>query len=307
MKFFKMLPVAVIAIAAMFSCKKENTANTDEEAVYAAHADDDQLFFQSVDDVVDESLDAVDDEPLLAGKSASVGPCNATKTFDSVNKRITIVYSGNNCLNTYSRFGKIIISLSPTKKWKDAGAVISIQTDSLKVTRLSTGKSIVISGIHTVTNLSGGRPAFVKIPASGYQQVNYLIGSAVTVRFDDGTARTWNADRKRTYSVDSNNKWIISITGNKTMGGQTNVAAWGTNRNGDAFTTTIVAPKTIKEACGFRLTSGKVAHRINNWVVTVTFGLDAAGNAVECPAGDFYRKVAITRPNGTVWEAIKPY
>lgn len=307
MKPYQLLLIALLASTVLFSCKKDNGGTADEDARYITHSDDEQLSLQAVDDVMDESLDAVEDEPLLAGKSASTGPCNATKTFDSANRKITIIYSGNNCANTFSRFGKIIITLSPTKKWKDAGAVLSIQTDSLKVTRLSTGKSVVVNGQHTITNTSGGKPFYVKVPAYGMQQVVYTVASTMQVRFDDGSFRAWNAARKRTYTADSNNKLVISVSGNKTLGSQTNVSVWGVNRNGDDFVTVLAEPRVIKESCAFRITAGKVVHSINNWIISTTFGLDASGKAVECPAGDFYMQIQITRPNGTVWTTLKPY
>ncbi|HEY0355689.1 MAG TPA: hypothetical protein VGC29_05770, partial [Flavisolibacter sp.] len=127
----------------------------------------------------------------------------------------------------------------------------------------------------------------------------------ISITFDDNSQRTWNVARKRVFTY--NNGVVLTITGTHTEGNNTQIAEWGTNRFGHAFTTSITQPLVFRQDCLLRLTSGQVKHE-GFATATVTFGLDASGNATTCPgSGHYYLKINWTGPNGNSQELIKPY
>jgi hypothetical protein len=91
--------------------------------------------------------------------------------------------------------------------------------------------------------------------------------------------------------------------------GNNNVAEWGVNRFGVSFESLITEPKTIAQSCEFRLTGGQnEVIRSDGWTSTITYGLDANGDATGCPGtGTYYYKLVVTRPNGKTYTYILPY
>jgi hypothetical protein len=132
----------------------------------------------------------------------------------------------------------------------------------------------------------------------------------MTVTFSDGTQRSWNVTRKTTYSY--NGGIVITIEGTHTDGSQANIAEWGTDRFGRAFTTVITTPIQIKQSCDFRITAGVIQQIHPNAVVTVTLGLTATGDvATTYPGatGYYYFKLviaSITNPT-PLFSIILPY
>ena len=106
------------------------------------------------------------------------------------------------------------------------------------------------------------------------------------ITFDNNTTRTWNIDRTRSISR-TNNITSVTITGNATQNGISNVATWGINRRGDSFTISIPTPVVLNSSCNFHAISGVRVHYGIARVLTVTYGVDASGNIVTsgCPYG----------------------
>jgi hypothetical protein len=127
----------------------------------------------------------------------------------------------------------------------------------------------------------------------------------MTITFDDNSQRTWNVARKKVFTYD--NGAVLTITGNHTDGNNNQIAEWGTNRFGNAFTTSITQPLVFRQDCLFRLTGGEVKHQ-GFATATVTFGLDANGAATSCPGtGHYYYKLSWTGPAGNTHNIILPY
>src|SRR5207249_8876677 len=119
------------------ACKKTNSdaTSTSESTVQS----DDQSTFSSETDAVANDADlAIEANPSISGKIETSPICDATVVLDSnnVSKTITITYNGSNCAASRTRTGAVILSVPKDVKWKDAGAVLSVTYQNLKVTRL---------------------------------------------------------------------------------------------------------------------------------------------------------------------------
>jgi hypothetical protein len=217
-------------------------------------------------------------------------------------RTITITYNGNNCLVNRTRTGVVKISMAQNVRWKNAGAVITVTFQNLKITRLSDNKSITINGTETYTNVSGG--LLFNLVALG-TITHTITSNNMSVTFDNGSQRNWQVARRRVFTY--NNGIVITCTGTHTEGNITGVAEWGTNRFGNTFTTAITQALVVRQDCSFRLTTGKVEHKTALFNAAVTFGLDATGAPIACPVGVYYLKVAWTGPSGIPRTVILPY
>ena len=105
-----------------------------------------------------------------------------------------------------------------------------------------------------------------------------------------------------------NNGIVLTTTGTHTEGNVSNIAVWGTNRFGNAFTSSITQPLVIKQSCNARLTSGEVKHQTTGFTAIATFGLDSNGNPTDCPGlGNYFYKISWTGPLGNGSSIILPY
>ena len=179
--------------------------------------------------------------------------------------------------------------------WKDQGAAITVNYQDLKITRLSDNKSITINGEHTITNVSGG----LLYELANLNTITHSItSSGISVKFDNGTSRTWQVARQRVFSYDAG--IVITTTGTHTEGNLTNITEWGTNRLGSTFTTSIVTPLVVRQDCSFRLVSGSVMHNVGALSAVATFGLNSSGIPTDCPGlGNYYFKLVWTVNGGS--------
>lgn len=304
---FRLMSVAALTVLVTFTaCKKESTPK-DNATEVSTHTEDQNYVSNEMDAVVNEANVALENDASFSGKMMGqqdlTNICGAVAVADTISnpRKITITYNGNNCFNTHHRTGTVVLSMPAGVRWKDAGAVLTITIQNLKIKRLSDNKSITINGTHTVTNVSGG--LMFQLP--NLNQIIHTINGNISISFDDNSQRTWNVARKRVFTY--NNGVVLTITGTHTEGNNTQIAEWGTNRFGHAFTTSITQPLVFRQDCLLRLTSGQVKHE-GFATATVTFGLDASGNATSCPGtGHYYLKINWTGPNGNSQELIKPY
>src|ERR1700688_2870513 len=84
--------------------------------------------------------------------------CDAAIVIDTtVNPRtITITYNGTNCWGNRTRTGTVVVSIAAGTHWMDVNAVVTIAVQNLTITRISDGKTIILNGTRTMTNVSGG-------------------------------------------------------------------------------------------------------------------------------------------------------
>jgi hypothetical protein len=305
---FLSLFATIFSLSFLFtSCQKDSTPANDYTTETSAHSDDQSRFSNEVDAVANDADVTLETTPGFYGRGEQVQSliCDATIVVDTLSnpRTITITYNGTNCLGNRTRTGVVVLSMAQGVRWKNAGAVLNVSFQNLKITRLSDNKSITINGTQTYTNVSGG--LLINLPASG-TITHTITSNNMSVTFDNAAQRNWQVARQRVFTY--NNGIVISTTGTHTEGGVSGIAEWGTNRFGNAFTTVITQPIIHRQDCSFRLVSGKVAHATNLFNANVTFGLDASGVPTSCPgAGTYYMKIEWTGPGGVPRSVILPY
>ncbi|MBA2744866.1 MAG: hypothetical protein H0U44_01450 [Flavisolibacter sp.] len=308
-KFMLRAPFYFIALfISISSCKKDNTdpvinPDQDEQVV---HTQDQATVSNDLDALSNDLNVAIESNFSFSGRFQQTNSiCGATAVSDTTGntKTITITYNGNNCANTHHRSGTIVLSMPSGVRWKNPGAVLTVNYNNLKITRLVDNKWIKINGTHTHTNVTGG---LIVNLATLNEIIHTISSNNMTIAFADSTQRSWNVARKRIYNY--NNGIVIRTTGTHTINNHTGVAEWGTDRFGHPFLTKISHPLTIRQDCNFRLTSGQVKHYRPVGEAVVTFGLNSSGQPTSCPgAAPFYYKVEWTGPNGITHSVIHPY
>ena len=304
----KFLSVATFAVLLSFffsGCKKDNNA-TDYGSELSSQSDDHSQFSNETDAVVDEINIALEASASFSGRGNNIQfICDATIVLDTVSnpRVITITYLGTNCLGNRKRTGVVVISMAQGVQWKNAGAVVNIDFQNLKITRLSDNKSITINGTHTYTNVSGG----LLINLATLNSITHtLTSTGMSITFDNGSQRNWQVSQQRVFTY--NNGGVVSTTGLHSQGGTTGIAVWGTNRFGNPFTCVISQPLIIRQDCNFRLVSGQLLHDNPLVDATTTFGLDSNGNTTSCPgSGNYFMKIEWTGPGGNSHSVLLPY
>jgi hypothetical protein len=307
-KIFGLL-TAILFLAAVFTaCKKDKTSSTDNTTTEASvQSDDQQRVSNETETVADEADITLEASPSFSGRldRAQTIICDASVAIDSLSnpRTITITYNGTNCLGNRTRTGTVVISMAQGVHWKDPGASVSLTFHDLKITRLSDNKSITINGTHVYTNVSGG--LLINLATLG-SVTHTFTSSNMSVTFDDNTQRTWQVAKQRVFTYD--NGFVITTSGTHTDGSVTNIAEWGVNRLGHAFSSATVQPLVVRQDCDFRIVSGEVKHVTPLVTATATFGLDAQGNPTSCPGtGHYYFEIVWTNANGKSVTVIMPY
>lgn len=261
-------------------CRKEKD-NTDPSSLTQLSKDENDM--QAASD--EAATDASDMLSKGTAKSVEWFPCHATLDSVVVNDTITytITYNGDNCKGKKTIKGIVEVKKKVGTHWRDVGATVRITFINLKITKISTGKYIILNGTKKLVNVNGG---IVK-ELNGSGSVIHTANGFLTTEFDNGTSRTWNVSRKRTFTG-TQNDLTVTVEGTGSADGYSNLVTWGTNRHGEAFYTQITTPIVHKQACDWDPISGVKVHNIpsGDKKATVTFGFDASGNTVSgnnCP------------------------
>jgi hypothetical protein len=274
MKTKKMIGLLAIIFAisalAFTGCKKDK--KTDTESMQQLVMDENKMA-QSDDDAMNDVNSVLSGG---GGKSLNAFPCNVTVDSSSVIAD-TIIYSitfnGLNCQGTRLRVGNAEVKKHVNTHWVDTGATVYVKFINLKITRVSDNKSITLNGTKKFVNASGGRISDLGSIATSIVHRAYGSLSAV---FDDGTTRTWNVARQRTFTGTSGNL-VCTVDGLGSDGGYSSLVAWGTNRHGELFYTQITQSVVHREACGWDPCSGVKVHNIpsDSKKATFTAGYDS--------------------------------
>jgi hypothetical protein len=322
---------AVIAGLAIASCSKSNSATGNSGTSTSPNTSPAQVETQANDETqVSNELDAATDDvnnSLNASTSFSgtttasanngvetdggggiiidYGICDATVTTDTANglRQLVITYNGTNCWGNRIRTGTITISIPVGTRWRDTGAVVTVDIQNLKITRKMDNKTIVLNGTYTYTNVSGG---LLKDLATLGTITHTIAADSVSIEFSDSATRIWSVAKQRVFTY--NDGVVITTTGTHSDGTNTNVSMWGTNRYGNSFETLIVQPKVIAQSCDYQLTSGETETIRPAVTTTITYGLDSDGNPTGCPVngGYYYYKETWTL-DGKTYTWIAPY
>jgi hypothetical protein len=325
------IALCLLTCISIYSCKKDTSASGDNSTASISTTGDDEAQVSNESEIVSNDVNSAlsgqsDFSGSLNSSVADAGNtevngvngsqgtsglidvhqlvCDATITYDTANGQrvITIVYDGTNCWGNRTRTGTVIITMPKGQRWKDVGATATVTVDTLTITRKRDGKSIVINGTKSITNVSGG----LLKDLSSLHTITHTITGSLRVDFPSGKNRTWNVSKQRVFTYD--NGIVITTTGTYSDGTDNNIAEWGTDRFGDSFKSLISAPKVIRQDCDFRLVSGQNTVITSKGTGVITYGLDANGDPTGCPGtGSYYFKLVWTAANGKVYTIIWPY
>ena len=314
-KFHLSLFVTLSFVLALTACKKDKETGPSQEEInaqIAAQADDEAQVSLEMDATIADATFFLENYVDMSGAASILDQpvCDATITtdYESDPKTVTITYNGESCSSAKTRTGKVTISMPKDDYWMEAGTAVTITYENFKVTRTIDQKSVTINGSKTYTNITGGLTYSLYYPQS--QSIRHSVTSDnISVKFNDGTARQWHIARGYELTFDQSSEDIkVAITGLHTEGSVDNIAEWGTDRFGNAFTTTIDVPVTISFQCNQRVTGGEVTHKTSAYSATVTFGLNINGQPVTtCPEGNYYYNVEWVGAGNKTFSATLPY
>jgi hypothetical protein len=287
--FRALLVLIAVSGLALTSCKKKTTS-----------ADD--LYSAQDNNTATQHLNATDGIYALVGA-----------TIDSSQKAngiLVVTYDGTTIVdNKFKRSGTVTLTLenyTSGTRWRDAGAVLDADLNAVVITNVITGAHVQYDGLNKLTNVSGGLAWRVLAGLDQTTVIHHHTASGVRITFADGSQRTWSVDRTRTFTL-RGTALSLTLTGNATQGGYSNVDMWGTNRNGVSFINQISTPIVFDNSCSSyrNATSGEIRHYVNGNTLDVTFGVDASGSpASGCPYG--YKVVYTTSTNHT-YSAVFQY
>ena len=273
--FFKKTVIGIFAL--MFTltvgCKKDKLDEKPDTGSMQQLAKD-ELAVQSADD---EALADVND--YMSGninKQISAYHCNVTVDSSSiVNDTITynLTFNGLNCAGTRSRVGTALVKKHINTHWIDVDATVQVTYVNLKVTKVSTGKWVILNGSKTFKNVSGGLVS--QLGNGTITSIVHEITGTMNATFEDNTVRTWQVARRRTFSG-TIGQLVVTHEGFGTANGYNNLVTWGLNRHGENFYTQINQGVVFKETCGWDPCAGIKVHHIpaDNKQATITFGYD---------------------------------
>jgi hypothetical protein len=291
--------IIIIAAAIGLSCssckKKDSTTITSDDAAATADANQQQQNASDQLQVENESNQIFDDaNTALTGNSVARGASlisNATIDSTMIAKGVLVItYSGLSDDGKKSRSGSIIVKLDTSAngsviRWHTAGAVLTLTFNNYMVTRISDGKKLTFNGTHVITNKSGGLLATI---TENSPITHKIRANNMNLTFDDGTQRTWNAARRRIFTISGG---VVSetLSGDTTVNGYNNIAMWGKTRSNNDFyvsTTTPLTANIYGGGCLFKPIGARVFY-VAARTLTVTYGVDQSGTSVTsgCPYG----------------------
>jgi len=290
------------------SCKKKDTT-PDDTSTQQQNADDDARVQTESNSAADDANAALSGDGNISGRlSALTATAKRHKlldlvagadsvVIDSTNTppTVTIYYDGISVVNGRTRSGYISIQLTTGTQWKDTGAVITLTFNNFVSTK--GGKTLAITGAKTITNLTGGLVSKLGSSGYGFTTISHQIqttGSGLTITFDNGKTANWNTNRTRSITYVGTTailsipvrEYRYTLTGNNTTQvSGSNVAWWGTNRNGESFSDIIVSPVVYDESIDWLgPISGQVEIAGIAKTLTITFGVNASGVQLTNPS-----------------------
>lgn len=281
-----LIPLALIMLAGMSCKKRKDFKEEDGQDTFDARTVQGEN-----DGAISDANTVIADQELLIGRSTSgqklskitgVSICGMSVDTTSVTSGILFLnFDGTTC-NNRKREGQIKLSIVgyPAVKWKDQNAVLKLEYIGYKVTRASDGKSILINGTVSVTNVNGG--TWFDIAVLGKPNVVHeVLASGLKVKYDNGSITSeYNIHRRYTYTY-SNLVFTCKGEGLGTNDGLSNLENWGTTRNGNAFTSQVISPVVWNTTCGGGAPiDGEILVKVEDkdFEVRCIFGVDASGN-----------------------------
>jgi hypothetical protein len=240
-----------------------------------------------------EAEAAISDNSSTQRTSSSViAGATIDATYASSEKRLIIIYDNSTEVEGRIRSGSIEVQLTSGTSWSGSDAILRITYNNYKATRVSDNKSITLKGSVSVKNVSGGLIATMTLADT---RIRTIRSANMTITFDDGSKRTWNAAKKITIEKPTLSSYTVTVIGDTTIvdHGDNNdhVAVWGTTRLGTSFYTIIDDTHPIvwnSQACTKAPVSGHLSIEGTAKKLYLTYGVDSDGNPVSsltCPYG----------------------
>jgi hypothetical protein len=277
------LCLAIGTIITIDSCKK--TSSSEDDSVSATDA---ITVMGTMNLTGDDAGSAAGQAVSFTGKTEGTYQSSCVSAIDSsVAGKLTITYNGTNSCFGLTRSGTVTVTLANgTTQWQAVGAQLTVTYNALKVTDAN-GHTFTLNGTHTITNVTGGLAWQIGYGlVTNDSAIHRNQSSNMSITFPNGSQRTWTTiDRTRkTVSVYSGGVNTITLTDySQNTGG---VAASGTNRFGNTFTSTIATPivsNNYNLSCIYEPYQGVVQHAVGNRTATITYGTNSSGGAQGTP------------------------
>jgi len=273
-KFFALVVLSVVLFTA---CKKVDEDKLNDGDDLQEMSTDASVYFQETEQIFNDISNAMEGSSL--GKTGTIDGANINDSTFIAFKRVVITYTGPNLSGTRTRTGTATLQLTEGAKWSDAGAVLKIDFNNVRVTNNVNGNTITVNGTYYARNVNGGK-AF-----SDAQVVHKVWGNGSTT-FGSGETNAWFLNRERTFT---NNSGVLTIStrGDTTIAGKQNVIIWGTNRKGKPFWIQTDAAILLSSQCFGKVMSGRQLFSGLSAEFSVTHGVKADGtpNDTGCPFG----------------------
>lgn len=314
-----LLTLFVVALA-MTACRRNNTDDPSpnqtesDQARQTTSVNDEQFASSETDEVMNDVEDFINTQGRglrREGPPSTPMPtswfCGGNVSVDSVlvgQKQYTLIFNNNNC-NGRIRNGRVIIKLESGNRWPDQGAVLKVTFDNLSITRSFGGsnRTVVLNGYHAITNVNGGRI----IDATASRTIEHKVRGRMLVNFGDGSFRSWSVYRRRLFTS-GNQGLSIRIKGDTTLPNKAQVDCIGINRYDEAFTSRIPTDIQSNAQCGFwKPVSGQKVHEASFKQLTITHGLNAAGNAVGLGTCATHYRLQTQTGNSATFNILLPY
>ncbi len=249
------------------------------------------------DEVIKDVNIAIMEDFLLRGRSlnqvmqiAGTSLCGVILDTSKVLSGIlTLQYNGSNCFGR-TRTGNVRFTILnyPLTKWKNVGAVVRIEYINYKMVRSSDGKSVEISGVQEMKNLSGN--TWFELWYLSQPSVVYSVtGADMNVKFDNSATAIFSFDRKLTFTY-SGNVTTCRVEGTGSHNGKSNLENWGQTRDGEVFTSEVIESPVWKSECGAMAPhTGQVWVKVDgkDFDIKCFFGVKSDGeiSTETCPFG----------------------
>lgn len=289
--FSPFLTTCLIATCMLSSCQKEK-----EKPVESSPSTDEQAFQEESDEFLEIAEYYFTNVQAATRTSGSDKECGATVDTKnlSTHKQVTLTFDGtvkcgkDKCLK---REGVVQLILSKGDQWSDKGAEITMNFHNYTVARNCDNRCINLDGKKTYTNETGG---LVKSMAAGDSIIHLINGTGMKLIYDNhSSTRDWNSQRRRVF-VKTTDEMAYYVFGEGSTDSLTNLAMWGTERDGTPYYVTITEAIKYKLCSGgWKAVSG-VRVRKGKKEVTTTFGVDKDGNVINNCGAFGYKKTWVS-------------
>jgi len=274
----RQIALLLVVIALSFAgCKKDDQTTTDDvDTKSLQQLSKDEMNVESASDDIFNDINSALSGNNGNNKLLPGGPCNVTvDSVSIVNDTLTLLFTFNglNCPGNLYRKGQVMVKKHVYSLWAQAGTSVFVTFIDLKITKVATGKGILFNGTKTFVNVSGG--LLINL-GNTVSSVVHRVSGDLQATFDDNTTRTWYLARQKTFTGSQGN-YMLSIDGFGSSGSYSNLVAWGVNRHGEDFYTSIPQTVVFSQLCGKDPMSGQKVHEIpvGSKKATLTFGYDA--------------------------------